>query len=336
MLATQNPTAPHNLAPEKPKSTLMEPDHKAPAFALDHEDQFMKDFLRDGYVVMRNAISTEDAAKYADKAQEWLEGFNMGYKRDDPATWKKDNIPKQWNGIYSLFSFAHAQWVWDIKTEPRWVEAFEKIWGTKELLVSYDGGNLSIPLSADEVSFNQPWPHTDQAPARPGLYCVQSLINLLPNGEKDGGLSVMRGSAALFPELVEAFNLRSQCTGRDHFRFKPEHIEWLKERGCTWVHPDLNPGDVVFWDSRQAHTAAAPEAGRPRMAVYACYKPAKEISPECLKLRQEAFEKGYCTTHDPITGIYKENSDADWNILFPYGKPELTERQLKYAGMVPY
>ena len=48
------------------------------------------------YVVMRNAISTEDAAKYADKAQEWLEGFNMGYKRDDPATWKKDNIPKQW------------------------------------------------------------------------------------------------------------------------------------------------------------------------------------------------------------------------------------------------
>ena len=45
---------------------------------------------------MRNAISTEDAAKYADKAQEWLEGFNMGYKRDDPATWKKDNIPKQW------------------------------------------------------------------------------------------------------------------------------------------------------------------------------------------------------------------------------------------------
>lgn len=97
----------------------------------------------------------------------------------------------------------------------------------------------------------------------------------------------MRGSAALFPELVEAFDLRSvsrtkvylpqqlselrfapqQCTGRDHFRFKPEHIEWFKQRGCEWVHPDLNPGDVVFWDSREAHTAAAPEAGRPRMAV---------------------------------------------------------------------
>jgi hypothetical protein len=39
-----------------------------------------------------------------------------------------------------MFSFAHAQWVWDLKTDPRWVEAFEKIWGTKELL-----GTLSLP-----------------------------------------------------------------------------------------------------------------------------------------------------------------------------------------------
>lgn len=188
---------------------------------------------------------------------------------------------------------------------------------------------------------------------------------------------MIRGSAALFPELVEAFDLRSvsqkpktpgvttfnspvvtqQCLGRDHFRFTPEHVEWFLERGCEAIHPELNPGDVVFWDSRTAHTAAAPEEGRPRMAVCtytspflsflssstdhicdpdACYKPAKDISPECLKLRQEAFNKGYCTTHDPITGIFKENSDADWNILFPYGRPQLTERQLQYAGMVPY
>lgn len=94
----------------------------------------------------------------------------------------------------------------------------------------------------------------------------------------------MRGSAALFPELVKAFDLVSiragcspadrclqldeqQCTERDFFKYKPEHIEWLKKRGCEWVHPDLNPGDTVFWDSREAHTAEPPEAGRPRMAV---------------------------------------------------------------------
>lgn len=119
----------------------------------------------------------------------------------------------------------------------------------------------------------------------------------LPNGEKDGGLWVMRGSAALFPELVEAFDLRSvrpfqnacacqtlmsqeqQCSGRDFFKYKPEHIEWLKEHGCEWVHPNLEPGDVVFWDSREAHTAEAPEAGRPRMAV--CERTIRILASRC-------------------------------------------------------
>lgn len=71
-------------------------------------------------------------------------------------------------------------------------------------------------------------------------------------------------------------------------------------------------------------------------AVDACYKPAKDITSDALKLKQEAFEKGYCTTHDPITGIPKGDSEAEWNVLFPYGNPVLDERQLKYAGMVPY
>lgn len=72
------------------------------------------------------------------------------------------------------------------------------------------------------------------------------------------------------------------------------------------------------------------------VAPDACYKPAKDITADALQRKQEAFEKGYCTTHDPITGRAKENSAAEWNVLFPYGEPVLDERQLKYAGMVPY
>lgn len=33
--------------------------------------------------------------------------------------------------------FAHAQFVWDIKSEPGVVGVFEKIWGTDELTVSF-------------------------------------------------------------------------------------------------------------------------------------------------------------------------------------------------------
>lgn len=33
----------------------MEPDHKAPPIALDAEDQFMRDFLRDGVCIYKHS-----------------------------------------------------------------------------------------------------------------------------------------------------------------------------------------------------------------------------------------------------------------------------------------
>jgi hypothetical protein len=126
---------------------------------------------------------------------------------------------------------------------------------------------------------------TDQSPHRDEFYCIQSLMNLLPNGPKDGGISVMKGSSALFGDFVKAFNatevstpqsvlgpspqllLAQDCPPGDHFRYTDEHMAWFKEHGCEWVKPSLGPGDVIFWDSRTAHTAAAPSGGKHRFAV---------------------------------------------------------------------
>ena len=72
------------------------------------------------------------------------------------------------------------------------------------------------------------------------------------------------------------------------------------------------------------------------MAIYTCYKPAEGISPAQLELKREAFAKGYVTSHDPITGVWKDNSDKPENKTFPYGKPVLSERGLQAAGMVAY
>jgi hypothetical protein len=60
--------------------------------------------------------------------------------------------------------------------EPGVLAAFEKIWGTKELIVSYDTINLTLP-NASEMGGSKPWPHVDQAPERKGLACVQGIIN---------------------------------------------------------------------------------------------------------------------------------------------------------------
>ena len=54
--------------------------------------------------------------------------------------------------------------------------AFEKIWNTNELIVSYDTINLTLPNAA-KMAGTKPWPHVDQAPERQGLSCVQGIIN---------------------------------------------------------------------------------------------------------------------------------------------------------------
>jgi hypothetical protein len=60
--------------------------------------------------------------------------------------------------------------------EPGVLSAFEKLWGTDELIVSYDTINLTLP-NASKMGGSKPWPHVDQAPERKGLSCVQGIIN---------------------------------------------------------------------------------------------------------------------------------------------------------------
>lgn len=51
---------------------------------------------------MKGVISKEKAAEYALAGEDWLEGFNLGYKRDDPSTWDVKHLPRHnRGGLYS-------------------------------------------------------------------------------------------------------------------------------------------------------------------------------------------------------------------------------------------
>jgi hypothetical protein len=45
----------------------------------------------------------------------------------------------------------------------------------------------------------------DQSPLKPQLASIQGILNLLPNGPKDGGLTVVTGSTKYFKEIWEYF-----------------------------------------------------------------------------------------------------------------------------------
>ncbi len=58
----------------------------------------------------------------------------------------------------------HTQFAWDIRAEQGLIDVFAQLWGTDELLCSFDGGNFSVPLPAEEVEGGgAPWPHVSPA-----------------------------------------------------------------------------------------------------------------------------------------------------------------------------
>jgi hypothetical protein len=87
------------------------------------------------------------------------------------------------------------------------------------------------------------------------MQCVQGLLNYQPNGPKDGGLILMKGSAKLFDEFFSVPKEQGDHEDkpppeeemRDLFIFKEEDVEWFKNHGCTLQKIDMEPGDMVSY-----------------------------------------------------------------------------------------
>ncbi|KAL4891256.1 hypothetical protein BDV59DRAFT_194451 [Aspergillus ambiguus] len=303
------------------------------------------EFYEKGYVVIKGAISPEKAQKYRGKALEWLTSFNKGLDLNDRSTWTQEHLPQSFKaGMYLNYCAAHEKYVWDARQEPGVIEPFAKIWGTDELLVSFDTVNITLPGRKD-VEWT-PWPHVDQAPERKGLSCVQGIINLSPAGPDDGGLLVMKGSSKLFKEYftTQPWKRPDDMPAR-HFDFYPfqEHeVKWFEDRGCELIKVCAEPGDLILWDSRSMHYAAFPNSDTIRTIIYACYTPAKLAKPEDLAYKAELFKKWEATTHWPHCNIWSQGKamvdgkiDPDERDE-PIEKPEITDKLLKLAGVKPY
>jgi hypothetical protein len=250
--------------------------------------------------------------------------------------------------------------------EPGVLSAFEKLWGTDELIVSYDTINLTLPNAA-KMGGSKPWPHVDQAPERQGLNCVQGIINRsLPShrmkkrgqrfltqrivseaGPDDGGLVVMEGSAKLFDKFFKQHppDRTKGPLAALHYDFYPYQeadVKWFEEQGCKLVKVCAEPGDLILWDSRQMHYAVYPTTQTIRTIIYACYTPAAMASPEDLQKKKEIFERWEATTHWPHINIHSQGKAMiDGKIdpmerMEPLEKPELTDKLLKLAGVKAY
>ena len=235
--------------------------------------------------------------------------------------------------------------MWDARMEPGVVQAFEALWGTDELLVSFDALNITFPNRKD-VLRKEAWEHIDQSPLRRGLHCVQGIINLSQSGPEDGGLVVYPGSHKLNDEFFDTQTEKSTWEKNDFYKFSPEQLEWYKNHGIKPHKVCAEPGDLILWDSRTVHYGAEPtEKGNTiRTAIYAAYTPARLASEEALKTKTNVFKEFGGTTHWPHDNIIVRNNEARFEdgTLDPRDRkqpremPDMNDKLLKLAGILPY
>lgn len=207
--------------------------------------------------------------------------------------------------MYYAYAAPHEKMAWEARMEPAVIEIFEKLWETKELISSFDGLNVSLPRRKD-VAWT-PWPHCDQNQARKGMQAVQGLLNFAPNGPKDGGLVLMKGSAKLFNEYFsqerESYLHEDapppELKYQDLFLFHQDDLKWFEERGCELVKINMEPGDFVLWDSRTIHYAELPQGDQIRHVQYICMTPRRFATAKALELKKQCFDNWLGTTHWP-------------------------------------
>ncbi|KAJ5200300.1 Phytanoyl-CoA dioxygenase [Penicillium cf. griseofulvum] len=306
-----------------------------------------RDDLREqGYAIIKNAIDPERALEYQRKALDWLKSFNTALDLDDPSTWTRENLPVQSKvNTFNGYCVTHEKFMWDARMEPKILEAFAKIWGTDELLVSFDALNITLPNREDKPA-RRPWPHVDQSPMRRGLHCIQGVINLSHAGPEDGSLMVYPRSNQATEGFFDTETDPSTWEQRDIHNFTEKQIQWFEDHGMKPFKVLAEPGDLLVWDSRTVHWGGEPtvNSNTIRTVIYASYAPFELATEETLQLKKEAFESYRATTHWPHDHIvirdgvvYLPDGTIDpRNRSRPLEVPEHTDRLLQLAGVKSY
>jgi hypothetical protein len=310
-------------------------------------NDFRSELAENGFAIIKGAIPLQRAVGYQEQAYEWIQSFSDDLDMENPETWVDENLPMT-NSIkaYAYYCVSHEKFFWDARQEPGVLGPFAKLWGTDELLVSFDAMNLTFPNRRD-VNRRPPWEHIDQSPMRRGVHCIQGLIALSPSGPEDGGLIVFPGSHNLNEEFFETqTDKKSWVPMKDIYVFGRDQLDWFGARGVRPYKVCLEVGDMVMWDSRTIHYGSEPteKSNQIRTALYTTYVPASLADPDQLALKKKAFESYSSTTHWPHQYIvarpnivYLPDGTADpRNRDAPLASPEKTKKLLKLAGVIPY
>jgi Phytanoyl-CoA dioxygenase (PhyH) len=210
-----------------------------------------------GYVIIKNAISKEDAAAARKAIWDCLQ-----MEEKDPVSWYKSN--NQMQGIM-LPLYRHPA-IDKNRHAPPIRRAFEQLWNQAGLIVTTDKCGFNPP-ETNTFRYAGIGLHWDMSLARPIPFGTQGILYLTDTAANQGALTVVPG----FHKFIESW-----------LQSLPETIN-PRETNFSDFNPTpipANAGDFIIWNSKLPHSSSPNTASLPRLVQYINWHPVVQEQQE--------------------------------------------------------
>ena len=297
---------------------------------------------------MAGVLSEDEVEEAMRRVWDLIEGQGTGVDRADRSTWTNERWcprtaadPGKVAGTGSGaggYGALQSDAAWYIRGRPGLRQMWASIYGTDDLIVSWDGLNVVRPWKHDPT-----WRVTAQGPHIDGVrqmqspdgrrpdggdfepstrYYAQGVVNLVRSSADAGGNVVVSGSHKHYESLNRQFFSQSgeQRVTPEIVAARPE----IFENNVIIAH--VEPGDCVLWDDRSIHcnhpgvTGTIPARdGLLRAACYCTMAPAATAVAEVLESRKQCIAEGWGSgsggwcAHRVITPLTGPGSGMDYS-----------------------
>ena len=247
-------------------------------------------WIENGYVVIKSAISKEQATRTAE--------FIWEFDDKDPSnpnTWysnpRAEMEMKELAGTGMVEVYNH-QHLWNNRQNQKVYDAFVDIWGTEKLWVTIDRANLNFPIKPGfEYKGFIHWDYDpDTKPQN-----VQGVLALADQTDQD------MGGFQCIPWLYKNYETWKKTQPEDRDKFKPD-ISGLEDK---IIKVPLEAGDLLIFNSTQPHGIRPNNSNdKVRIAQYISMMPAQENDDKLISWRVNSWKnriapEGYAFPGDP-------------------------------------
>ena len=247
-------------------------------------------WIENGYIVIKNAISKDQAMKTAEFIWEFDDKIP-----NDPETWySKARVEMEMKELVGtgMVEVYNNQFLWDNRQTQRVYDSFVDIWGMEKLWTTIDRANLNFPIRPGfEYKGFIHWDYDPETKPQN----IQGVIALSDQTDEN------MGGFQCIPWLFKNFDTWKLTQPYDRDKFQPD-IKGIEDK---IVKVSLEAGDLLIFNSTQPHGIRPNNSkDKVRIAQYISMMPAQEDDIDLVEWRINSWKnrvapQGYAFPGDP-------------------------------------